>query len=126
MAQVLIIDDSSFSRKMLRRMVEAAGHSVLDAGGGRQGLEMIKTAAIDCILLDLTMPDLDGLGVLAELQKMNNSIPVVVHTADVQERSRTQCLALGAHAVLQKPFNEMDMEGLLGVLSNATRKGAAA
>ena len=125
MGQILIIDDSSFSRKLLRRMVESAGHDVIEAGGGRQGLEMIQKSPPHCVLLDLTMPDLDGFGVLAELQKAQSNVPVIVHTADAQERTHTQCMGLGARAVLHKPFNNMDLSGLLETLSFATQTKVA-
>ncbi len=103
MVTVLIIDDSSFFRKRIRSMVAAQGHDTLEASDGRQGLEMITLHSPDCVLMDLLMPEMDGLELLEKLRENGSQIPVIVVTSDIQETTRAQCLELGAKTILNKP-----------------------
>lgn len=119
MARILIIDDSSFQRGIIRKTLLQAGYETVEAKNGREGLLQAHDAAPDLILLDLVMPEIDGFAVLTELQKQQNRVPVVVVTADIQEITREQCLALGAAGFLNKPVKTEDLitavQGGLGV-----------
>ena len=104
MALILIVEDSSTMRKAIRKIVKAEGHDTLEAPDGREGLEIAATHAPDCILLDLIMPEVDGLEVLKALRERGSKIPVIVLTADIQEIVRKECLELGATAFINKPL----------------------
>ena len=104
MALILIVDDSSTMRKAIAKVVKAEGYNTLEAADGREGLEIAATHAPDCILLDLIMPEVDGLEVLKALRERGSKIPVVVLTADIQEIVRKECLELGATAFINKPL----------------------
>lgn len=104
MAQILVIDDSIYQRGQIRRALEPEGHELLEATNGREGLEMVDTSRPDCILLDLIMPETSGLEVLQILHDQRSNVPVIVLTADIQERTRQQCLELGATAFINKPL----------------------
>ncbi len=103
MATVLIVDDSGFQRTFLRKALVEDGHRVLEAVNGKQALEVAAADRPDCILTDLIMPDMRGLALLETLQQGDSDIPVVVLTADIQERVEAECLELGAARVLHKP-----------------------
>lgn len=109
MALILIVEDTSFTRRLISRTVQALGHSTVEASCGQEGLEKAFTQAPDCILLDLLMPDLDGREVLQKLREQKSRVPVIVLTADIQASSRQQCLDLGALTVLAKPPNPQDL-----------------
>jgi CheY-like chemotaxis protein len=113
MALILIIDDSSYQRRLIRRFIEAKGHQIIEAVNGRDGLEMITTHTPDCVLLDLIMPEASGFDLLETLQQQNIKIPVVVITADVQTSTHRQCKELGAAAIINKP---VDSEQLFEVI----------
>lgn len=119
MARILIIDDSSFQRGIIRKTLLQAGYETVEAKNGREGLLQARDTAPELILLDLVMPEMDGFAVLTELQKQQNRVPVVVVTADIQEITREQCLALGAAGFLNKPVKTEDLitavQGGLGV-----------
>jgi len=104
MALILVIDDSTFQRHMIRTMVESAGHHVLEASNGREGLQLLGSKKPDCVLMDLIMPELNGFSMLKTFQGSHSKIPVVIVTADIQQSTYTQCLELGAVAVLNKPL----------------------
>lgn len=107
MARILIIDDSSFHRGIIRKTLLQAGYETIEAKNGREGLSRAHDDIPDLILLDLVMPEMDGFTVLAELQKEQNAVPVL--SADIQEMTREQCLALGAAGFLNKPVKADDL-----------------
>jgi len=104
MALILIVDDSSTMRKAIAKVLKEDGHNTLAVADGRKGLEFAAIHAPDCILLDLIMPEVDGLGVLKALREQGSKIPVIVLTADIQEIVRKECLDLGATAFINKPM----------------------
>lgn len=113
MAVVLIIDDSRFQRGLLRRAVEAAGHEVLEAGDGPSGLARARDAEPDVILMDLVMPGTDGVALLGQFRADAVTAPVIVVTSDVQDSTRTRCLALGAAGFLNKPVRDAQLSATI-------------
>ena len=109
MALILITDDTAFARRMVKKAIKEDDHKIIEASNGQECLEMVATNSPDCILLDLLMPELDGFGVLKELQKKGSKIPVIVLSADIQDTTRTQCEELGAFMILQKPPKPLEI-----------------
>jgi twitching motility two-component system response regulator PilH len=109
MARVLLVDDSMYQRNKLRKTLEAAGHEVLEGGDGEEGLSMAASIKPDCMMLDLIMPKVGGMEVLQELYEKHITIPVIIHTSDIQEETKKECLALGAVAFLNKPSRDEDL-----------------
>jgi two-component system chemotaxis response regulator CheY len=109
MFRVLVVDDSPVMRRFVRRTLELSGFpvgGVLEAGDGRQALEMLRTGAVDVILTDLNMPVMDGEQFLAELARDPNwnTVPVVVVSTDGTEDRLKHMLGLGARGYVKKPF----------------------
>ena len=103
MALILIIDDSTYMRSMIRSILKKEGHEILEAENGLKGIQMISEHSPDCVLLDIIMPGMDGIKILNTLHERNSKIPVIIITADIQESTRKQCLQLGAFAFINKP-----------------------
>ena len=103
MARLLIVDDSKFQRLQVTEILQGAGYEVLEAGGGQEGIDLAVRDRPDCIVLDLLMPDVDGLEVLKRLGEIKLEIPVIVLTADIQETTHQMSLELGAREILGKP-----------------------
>lgn len=101
--KILIIDDSALSRKLLKRAL-GPDHEIFEAADGMNGLEAYFLHQPEVVFLDLTMPGASGFDILAQLRQMDPGAQVVVGTADVQETSRSQVLALGALEMINKPF----------------------
>lgn len=102
---LLIVDDSSFSRHMIERALPQGWDvQVTEASGGHEALEICQSRQFDLIFLDLTMPDMDGLDVLLELQKRHYVSRVFVLSADIQESSRDIARERGAVDFLPKPI----------------------
>lgn len=102
---ILIVDDSSLSRRILRRYLEAAGFSVEEAADGPSAIERFSLGGVDLVVLDLVMREMGGLQVLQVLKEMNPRVKVIIATADVQAETRTESLEAGAITVLNKPFD---------------------
>ena len=110
---ILIVDDSAFMRKRVRQVLQNDGYALVEAINGTAALQAIDQQEFACILTDLVMPELDGFGLLAELQLRHVPVPVVVLSADIQKTTRERCEALGAVAFLQKPVNGDDLRQAL-------------
>ncbi|MFN2108304.1 MAG: GAF domain-containing protein [Anaerolineae bacterium] len=101
---VLIVDDNSDDRKLLRRILEDAGYKVQEAPGGAEAISMIHTDPPNLLVLDLMMPDVDGFAVLENLKmnQLTRDIPVVVVTAKELGKSERARLQQRVQALLQK------------------------
>lgn len=116
MAKILICDDSSFLRKIIKNIVTEEGHIFIEAKDGEELLDITKNDKFDCILLDLLMPKKNGFEVLEELKSRGNTTPIIVISADIQESSKKKCFALGAIEFLNKPPRKED---LVNAINNA-------
>ncbi len=104
MAKILIVDDSALSRRLLRRIVESAGHQVIEAPDGVVALESYFLERPDLVMLDLTMTGMYGLDVLARLRELDPAARVIMASADIQSSTRELSLQGGACDFINKPF----------------------
>lgn len=104
MAKILVVDDSNLSRRMSRRILEDAGHTVIDANDGISALEQYVVANPDLVLLDVTMKGMSGIEVLKKLRELNAQARVIIVTADIQSSTRTLTKEAGAHGFVVKPI----------------------
>jgi two-component system, chemotaxis family, chemotaxis protein CheY len=116
MAKILVVDDSTLSRRISRRILEEAGHTVEEAADGLSALERYALARPDLVLLDVTMSEMDGLEVLRQLRAMDPAARVIMVTADAQSSTRTLAEASGAVGFVLKPLAR---EPLLRAVSTA-------
>jgi adenylate cyclase len=113
---VLVVDDNEFNRDMLSRRLERQGHKVLQAENGRKALELLERRSVDVVLLDILMPELDGLQTL-ELLKANprhRHTPVIMLSALDELDSVVRCIENGAEDYLPKPFNPVLLNARIG------------
>jgi two-component system chemotaxis response regulator CheY len=103
-AKILVVDDSALSRRTMRRILETAGHTVVEADEGMAALEVYFLEKPDVVFLDLVMKGMYGLDVLAKLREMDAGARVVVASADIQSSTRTMVEDAGARAFINKPF----------------------
>ena len=104
---ILIADDNRVNRLLLGRGLEQDGHTVVCAAHGTEALDLLRCRRFDLMLLDVLMPELDGYGVLEELQRDPHlrEIPVVVTSSLDEIDSVVRCLQMGAEDYLTKPVN---------------------
>ncbi|HUX68928.1 MAG TPA: response regulator transcription factor [Cellulomonadaceae bacterium] len=104
MPTVLVVEDEREIRELLRRYLERAGLAVLTTGSGAEAVSLLATSAPDLVVLDLGLPDVDGLEVLREARD-GRRVPVLVLTARSTVDDRIRGLELGADDYVTKPFS---------------------
>ena len=102
--KVLIVDDSSLSRRTLRRILESADYEIVEADDGMAALEVYFLEKPSLVLLDLVMKGMYGLDVLVKLREMDQQARVVVASADIQSSTRKMVDEAGAIGFINKPF----------------------
>lgn len=111
---VLICDDSNLARKQLARILPQQWQAAIQfAGHGADALATLKKQPIDWLFLDLNMPVMDGYQVLAELQKLQLPLQIVVVSGDIQPEAHQRVMAMGARAFLKKPVDPQQLAALL-------------
>ncbi|MBA3980865.1 MAG: two-component system response regulator BaeR [Alcanivorax sp.] len=108
MARILIIEDEPKIASLLADYLGHAGHDTTVAGTGEAGLAAVRESNIDVILLDLMLPDMDGLEVCKQLRTFTDT-PVIMVTARVEEVDRLLGLELGADDYICKPFSPREV-----------------
>jgi two-component system chemotaxis response regulator CheY len=103
MATIMIVDDSNYTRRTHRRILESDGHTVVEASSGMAAIEGFFVHRPDLMVLDLTMEDIGGLEVLARLRELNAAARVIVVSADVQRSTAQMVADAGALRFIGKP-----------------------
>ena len=103
MPTVMVVDDSRFQRMMLSKVIKQQGHEVLEAADGDEAVSMYGASKPDLALMDVTMPNKDGLQALEEIRGLDPSARVVMLTALDQDSVVVKAIELGAKDFLAKP-----------------------
>lgn len=106
-SHILVVDDESFNRDLLQRCLSKQGYIVTVADGGKQALELIGSTRFDLVLLDIMMPDIDGIQVLTSIRKTFSmtELPVIMVTALNDSKDVAEALNLGANDYITKPVD---------------------
>jgi two-component system sensor histidine kinase/response regulator len=124
---VLLAEDNLTNQKLAGRLLEKRGHRVALAANGREALLLFEDRAFDLILMDVQMPEMDGLEAVAairrleELQSGRGRTPVIALTAHAMKGDRDRCMAAGMDGYLAKPLRPAELDEILGKYSS-TRK----
>lgn len=106
---VLVVEDDASIRRGLVDALRYASYDVLEAGTGREGLDVALEATIDLVLLDVMLPIMDGFAVLEELRRSRPTMPVIMVTARGTEEDRVRGLSDGADDYVVKPFSAKEL-----------------
>src|SRR4051812_13755583 len=120
MAQVLVVDDADKIRAAVRKLLERAGHEVVEAYDGRECLRRLYDTKPDLVLLDVSMPDMDGWQALERIRELT-WVPILMVTARDAPPERVRGLRSGADDYILKPF---EPEELLARIDTALRHAA--
>jgi two-component system response regulator RpaA len=114
--RVLVIDDEPDVLMLCRVNLELAGHEVVEASNGKDGLELARDVWPDVVILDIMLPNIDGLTVLSELAaaEATSQIPVIMLTAKTQLEDRRRAWRAGCTEYLTKPFSPIELVELVG------------
>ncbi len=113
--KVLVADDETEIRNLIRHWLEAAGHEVTCTGSARAATAVLKAGPVDLVVTDILMPDGDGLDLISETKKLQPAARLLAMSGGGRYVETTDCLRMargfGAHAALNKPFNREQFEG---------------
>jgi DNA-binding response OmpR family regulator len=114
-ASILVVDDQEPVRRVVRSLLERAGHRVTEAGDGLAALELLADDIPDAVLLDVTMPGMDGWKTLGRIRELSD-VPVLMLTGRGAELERVRGLRAGADDYLVKPFGRQELVARVEVL----------
>jgi class 3 adenylate cyclase len=115
-ARLLVVDDNKVNRLLLARSLQLQGHTAALAENGRVALELLRREPFDLLLLDIEMPEMDGIQVLEELKgdRQLRDLPVIVTSAIEGLDNVVRCIELGAEDYLHKPVNPVLLKARIG------------
>jgi DNA-binding response OmpR family regulator len=108
MSRVLVVDDEADIRELVRALLERAGHEVIEAPDGQEALRVFYAEKPDLVLLDVSMPLLDGWGTLERMRELSD-VPVLMLTARADELDKVRGLRAGADDYVTKPFGRQEL-----------------
>ena len=106
MPQVLVVDDSTYMRMKAKKILLECGYSVLEAVSGAEAVDVYKAQAPDCVLLDIRMPDMDGLTALQRIREYDPDARIAMVTGMGEQRVVKEALKAGAMDFVVKPFTK--------------------
>src|SRR5437870_12800924 len=122
---VLIVDDDAGVREALHLLLDEE-YAVMDAAHGRSALNIVRAERVDLVLLDILMPEVDGLEILQELKALEPDLPVIMMTAVKTVRTTVAAMKLGASDYVTKPFQEDELlAAIRQALEQRARRAAA-
>ncbi len=124
--RILLAEDNPINRKLARRLLERQGHSIVTAENGREAVQIYGEHSFDVVLMDVHMPEMDGLEATRQIRALQNRggkfVPIIAVTASAMKEDREACLAAGMDSYISKPIST---DELMAALRALTRPQAA-
>jgi two-component system KDP operon response regulator KdpE len=117
-ATILVVDDDSQIRRVMRNALSSHGYTIIEARNGEEALKKVRAERLDLIILDLNMPDMDGIEVCREIRVVSN-LPIIMLTVRSAEKDKVRALDAGADDYVVKPFG---IDELLARIRAALRR----
>jgi len=117
-AAILVVDDDSQIRRVMRTTLSSHGYTIVEARNGEEALKKVRAERLDLIILDLNMPDMDGIEVCREI-RVSSSLPIIMLTVRTAEKDKVRALDAGADDYVVKPFG---IDELLARIRAALRR----
>jgi len=123
--QILVVEDNQINQKVAAHLLQKHGHTVFLAGNGKEALALLEVTPVDLVLMDVQMPEMDGLETTAHIRALEQGtdrhLPIVALTAQTQPSDQEQCFQAGMDVFLTKP---VQVQPLLSALEEAWIKAA--
>jgi two-component system OmpR family response regulator len=125
-ARILVVDDDRHIREVMRFALEKAGYRVTEAHDGSLAFELISRQEFDLVVLDIVMPEDDGLTLCRKIRVAHSRLPIIFVSSRDEELDRVLGLELGADDYLTKPFSPRELSARVGAVLRRTRPDAPA
>lgn len=125
MTRILVVDDETALVELVRSYLEREQYEVLTAGDGRIALDLVRTADVDLVVLDVMLPEIDGIEVCRQLRQFSDAY-VIMLTARAEEIDKILGLTVGADDYLTKPFSPRELVARIKALLRRPRQAMAA
>jgi len=109
MNKILSIEDSDFERKVIEEMMENKDYELIQAKNGQEGIDKYDEEDPDLVLLDLRLPDIDGLDVLEKLKEQHSNVNVIIVSIVREDKTIEKAKDLGAKEYVEKPIDENEL-----------------
>ena len=109
MKNILIVDDSAFTRNIHRQVIEGEDYEVVEAESGAAALEMFEKENPDLVMMDLLMPDMDGMEVTQKILEIDPGAKIIICSTDRQKYRQEEAKEVGVIGFLTKPINKEKM-----------------
>lgn len=118
MPKVLLVEDTEDNRQMMRKLLELSGFQVVEAVNGREAVEVASKAKPEVILMDLSLPYIDGLAATRQIRSLPDmtNVPIIAVSAHDTADFHSDALAAGCNAYLTKPINYPELEDVVNHL----------
>jgi DNA-binding response OmpR family regulator len=127
MAKILLIDDDELLRRVLSKALEHAGHTIVQAADGQQGIDLARATGIELVITDLVMPVREGVETILQLRRERPTLPIIAISGDHSNSKLYLEIAakIGAKRILSKPFAPAELLKLVdSVLASGDPSGA--
>jgi CheY-like chemotaxis protein len=128
MARILLMDDSDEIRALAARVLRSDGHTVAEAGNGKEGLRLLREVGADLVITDIVMPEREGLETISEIRRTRPDLPIIAMSgggAGTAGDYLSIAKALGARRVLEKPFGVAQLIALVREVLGAPPPGGS-
>lgn len=113
-SRILLVEDNLNNQLVIKRTLEKLGYEVIVASNGEEGVTQFKTIEVDCIIMDIHMPIMDGIEATRQIRKLDKPyIPVIALTANSQKEVEEACFAVGMDSFLTKPISRQEIQATL-------------
>ena len=106
---VLVIEDDELLIEFMKRVLKAEGHHIVTASDGEEGFKKAQSSRLDAIILDILLPNKDGIAICRELRRLRVETPIIFLTSQIDERIKVEGLDAGADDYLIKPFSHREL-----------------
>ncbi len=109
MAEILVIEDDRAIQNLLKYALRQEGYEIKDVATAQEGIDYAISSAVDLIILDLGLPDMDGIHVVEAIRRFSESLPIIVVSARSSEAEKIRCLDAGVNDYVSKPFSTAEL-----------------
>ena len=121
---ILVVDDEPEIRKLLERVLTGAGHEVVTVSNGEKALNMLNSVLFDLMILDISLPDIDGYEICRRVRKESSQqhLPIMITSGFASPNDETKAFNAGADEYVIKPFDNDELLARIGVLLRRGQK----